>query len=413
MKIFLFFTLLFALFSSFTAQSATLYRYDLNSSSYPQVSEAAACDWGLANGSHGGWPVVSYTIADTSNYSLSGFFSNRLCEFRVADNSIKSTKRIFQKTDSCPAGYDEVDGFCVEPDPCIPKQGTSEPVSFYPSGTPTTVCNSSCTASMECTIDSWTIVEDGVDKVYRECSPKYYNDSSTCTGSDELSFTQLPEDSCAAGQSIGDVNGQTICVNADGSVEDTRPNTITNENTSTTYSEVTNPDGSKTQTKTTSKTKSDGTSSTSTTVTNIDPNGNVTDETTDTEEEEKESTYTDSGCDAPPVCKGDAIQCAIAHNTWNTDCFFSTDASNITEDGLGIPVEDRTNEVGDTIDVSNVLDTTSFLADTCPAPRTINVAYGSTMTLDYAPLCDIADIIGSVILISASIISIRIIGGGF
>jgi len=388
---------LFLAFSSI--QAATLYQYDGVNWPSPEAYSSWLCTQGTIHS-------CQVELGTTVSY-------------RAFSGSPKYYKYVSIVEDDCStlhadySDYTEEGGFCVEPDVCLANAGTSEPVSFYPSGTPTSVCNGSCSGALNCTTDSWTIVEDGEDKVYRECSVAYYADSATCTGSDETSFTELPDDSCAAGQSIGDVNGQTICVNADGSVEDTRPNTISNDNTSTTYSEVTNPDGSKTQTKTTTSTKSDGTSSTSTTTTEVDPTGNVTEETTDTEEQEKENTYTDSGCDSPPVCKGDAIQCAIAHNTWNTDCFFSTDTTNITEDGLGIPVEDRTNEVGDTTSISSVLDTSSFLADTCPAPRTINVAYGSTMTLDYAPLCEIADIIGSVILISASIISIRIIGGGF
>lgn len=105
-------------------------------------------------------------------------------------------------------------------------------------------------------------------------------------------------------------------------------------------------------------------------------------------------------CDAPPVCDGDAIQCAILTQQWRNYC------NMIDLKGEKPPWEedadygrDLADEATD-IDISNQIDQTGFAGGSCPAD--INVtAFGSSFNIEFGPICDIAAVVRVfVILIS-------------
>lgn len=63
-----------------------------------------------------------------------------------------------------------------------------------------------------------------------------------------------------------------------------------------------------------------------------------------------------------------------------------------------------------TIDMSNILDTTVNGSGACPPPATADVM-GQTLTFDYSSLCDWADTAGKLIMMIAGLISIRMLLG--
>jgi hypothetical protein len=116
------------------------------------------------------------------------------------------------------------------------------------------------------------------------------------------------------------------------------------------------------------------------------------------------SKFTDFSCTVEPSCSGDAILCAIARQGWATACARAVLSPQQVKDALGFLT------LSDDIEVNvGELDTSGFgLSTECPAPRTIQVM-SAPFTIDMSPFCSLADIIGHLILITASFVSIRII----
>lgn len=123
----------------------------------------------------------------------------------------------------------------------------------------------------------------------------------------------------------------STCVQGPGcSIYGSRPNTATTTTTTTTNTQ-TNTSGSTTPTSTT--TNSD---STTTTTTTNDGNSSGNDNgsgngsggggaggTDENGDGEKDASMFAGACDAPPVCQGDAILCAVAAATFQTNCVLS------------------------------------------------------------------------------------------
>ncbi len=333
---------------------------------------------------------------------------------------------------SCPPTYeDDGSGNChIPPKDCTDDEGQESASNYYKqtdiySGgstiTPNFFCSNECLQQMNCSTDTTTVVTDGVDEEYSYCSTE--QTAFNCTESDnELpNYTVAPpESTCQNGQRHGTVNGQTVCLKENGEVVDTTKPKVTESETQTDKTKTDNGDGTSTETTTSTKTDGNGNTTTTTTTTIIDnTSGEVQSETVQETKEEKESeegSVTGGGsCDAPPVCDGDAIQCAILKQSFDTKCALTPpDPSEITAESLGVGEDDTVESLSDEdsiFDISELLDTTGFLGGSCPAPRTINVTgLNTSFVLDLEPFCTLAEYVGIFVLVVASFISIRIIG---
>jgi hypothetical protein len=198
--------------------------------------------------------------------------------------------------------------------------------------------------------------------------------------------------------SYGQVGGEPVCI-----AKTPKPK-LNDKTTDTTVEEKTNPDGSKdnTTTTTTTTTNCSGvnacSTSTTTNVTNNKTNADGTpgdtsssctgkgckgggDGSGDPEEEEPEdeSLVTgDSVCEAPPACKGDAIQCAILRQTHKSRCDQAdfqdlsadkVDAAKTTLDSEFAGDDYSPLSAGDsgTFDMAGMIDTSSSITGSCPA----------------------------------------------
>ena len=211
-------------------------------------------------------------------------------------------------------------------------------------------------------------------------------------------------------------DGKTICISTE---------TKTTSSTSTTTTD--NGDGTQTTTTTTTTVDNvSGNGSTTTTTiddghgnqtTTIQTQGNTPDGADgdgdqsgeDAEGDEKESASL-NGCDEKPTCEGGPIACSALEIEWANAC--NTVWTNpIASDLLGSET-DNPHDSGDTIDVSDYLDQDGFgLSRTCPAGNSFSVM-GHTFQLDMSPFCQMASVIGFMVIFTASIVGIRIISGG-
>lgn len=187
---------------------------------------------------------------------------------------------------------------------------------------------------------------------------------------------------------------------------------------STTQTDV-NSDGSVTET-TTTKTYNSSGSLTGTAVTSqkssldgfckSNPNANICGEG-----------GTSSGgelCTNPPVCSGDPINCAIQFQTWKTRCEVEKQNTNISEAeawadeqlSTGDPASPFADSEKTLVNVG-VFDTTDMLGNaSCPAPKSFTVL-GRTYQIPFDVFCNIATIIGHILVIGASILSLRLVMG--
>lgn len=340
---------------------------------------------------------------------------------------------VFDDVGVCPPGsYDDGGGVCIDGDPCTQTQGQS--ISWL-SATGTDGCVDGCTTGGVTACFNIPKIVNGVTTAEYHCSSDYSSTGTSCTGGGDTQTQPLIE-TCAAGQIAGDFNGSFQCVdNTTGQVVDTAPTVTETATSNTTSNTVDNGDGTTTTTTTTTTTNADGSTSTTIKTETKNASGQVTSSGTITdsqlkdsdgdgtadgngegegEGEDTESTFAASACGTAPACEGDAIQCAIATQQHEANCLITGDGSPITTEALLGAGEATTLQVdpSDQYDISGMLDTTSFVAGTCPAPRTISVN-GQNMTIDYTELCNLADILGYLVMFTASIISLRIIGGAF
>lgn len=121
------------------------------------------------------------------------------------------------------------------------------------------------------------------------------------------------------------------------------------------------------------------------------------------------SSYTDASCDGgEPACEGDPIQCASARYLFQLRCFQKQGLDEVRE--LANDVEDLPALTSD-IDLSNMIDTSSTLTGSCPAPDNISLL-GTTMTIDYGPFCTVAGYISPLVIGFSLLAAGRIVGGG-
>lgn len=123
-------------------------------------------------------------------------------------------------------------------------------------------------------------------------------------------------------------------------------------------------------------------------------------------------------CDVPPVCTGDAIQCAILDQQYITRCnaeeLYDYDKHKDKIDDL---FNDPKFELKDPTEVemsSFVTGHTRWLSATCPADETMSLRTngGRTFSLSYLPLCNAADAIAPLIVIIATLLATLYVGRG-
>jgi len=313
---------------------------------------------------------------------------------------------------TCPSGYiDDGNNNCVVPPP--PECEAGQPLadqflvlpithSFFKYGDCQVVVTGCEPAS--------SVVKDGYDTTFALCHLATTDKPASEVDNPEmLPQPELPDNTCAAGQTSGTFNGSFICIDPQGKIAETnKPKVKTSGDVIT---KIDNGDG--TYIKTTIKTiiNNDGDKIIKTINEKFDDTtGEKLSEDTTEVDETPDNEFGDSGCAAIPVCVGDAIQCAIATQLHKQSCATAIPEGGMTADNLGISVEDQTMIVADDYSVGDDIDTSTFLADTCPTPRPVNLGKYGNFTVDYQPFCEIADIIGKLVIFTATIISIRIIG---
>ena len=120
----------------------------------------------------------------------------------------------------------------------------------------------------------------------------------------------------------------------------------------------------------------------------------------------KSATSGGSACSAPPSCSGDVIACAQLAQQHALTCKGDDATQGIADSALGGHT---------TLDENNTtlasFDYTGLGVDgTCPVPRSYSL--GSTLgsfTIDVSPFCSLAVIIGNLIMLTASFVSLRIL----
>jgi len=418
----------FLLLASFQSQAAYVFRSELALGSRGWGgTPAESCDNWAANA---GRAYVIASITETIPDQLYKCFFNENGEYVFALDTLD------YYVATCPAWApnEQPNGQCLADPPVTCADTEGQPVSWL-SATGTDGCVDGCTTGGVTACFNIPKIVNGVTTAEYHCSSDYSSTGTSCTGGGDTQTQPLIE-TCAAGQIAGDFNGSLQCVDSTtGQIVDTSPDATQTTTSNTTSSTVDNGDGTSTKTDTTTTTNPNGSTNTSTTTTNYDSGGNVTNSSTvnnftgkdsngdgtpdgtgegEGEGEDTESTFAASACGTAPACEGDAIQCAIATQQHEANCLITGDGSPITTEALLGAGEATTLQVdpSNQYDISGMLDTSSFVAGACPAPRTISVN-GQDMTIDYTELCNLADILGYLVMFTASIISLRVIGGAF
>lgn len=197
---------------------------------------------------------------------------------------------------------------------------------------------------------------------------------------------------------------------------------------------VNNADGTKTETVDTTEVSADGTVTTTQTTKSYDAQGNLTGTSVTGSSSSMDSFCknnpnsklcgeggTTSGgdvCLSPPVCSGDPINCAIQFQTWKTRCEVEKQNTNISEAkawadeqlSTGDPASPFADSQKTYLNVG-VFNTTDMLGNaSCPAPKSFTVL-GRTYQIPFDVFCNIAAIIGHILVIGASILSLRLVMG--
>lgn len=305
------------------------------------------------NGSAGN-PGYGYAAAATTtpHYCIdtNGYTDTRASA--TSTSSCPANSTLTSGSCTCNTGYSALNGQCVAS--CTAHSGQNFSTGFYDMGTSPTAmpqhsgCDGGCGTSFNGTFPVSRALVGGVYHYFGQGSFVY--DGSVCSGgtpSTSSAGASTPAPTCASGQSMGQVNGQTVCLGSGGTP--TNPNTSPTPSTKTTTPTVTNPDGSTTQTST--QQNPDG--STTTTTTNTATNGTVTTSSTTTNPDGSTQDpmkgfcqqnpsspmckgqdafcqanpnsimckdHTFSGSCAATSCSGDAIECAIAQEQAKRNC---------------------------------------------------------------------------------------------
>ena len=253
------------------------------------------------------------------------------------------------------------------------------------------------------------------------CSGANYTSIDTTTKKDD------PPSVVSCGQKglvYGTVNGVGICAKGGdvpgSSVKQTGNSTTTNTDasgvqappqTTNTSTTITNNNGVTTVTQTT--TKPDGTKTETTepldTFCAKNPN--------DAACKANSSAEGGADCVAPPVCKGDAVQCAMLNQQWHTRCDLQqpNDASALGQqlvagnDPAGNPASPSQRTV---TPIATALDQSPFLGGGGLSDKVVTVS-GQSITLPFSKLNQYLEWLGRIFVVISLIGALRIVLGGF
>ena len=132
------------------------------------------------------------------------------------------------------------------------------------------------------------------------------------------------------------------------------------------------------------------------------------------QEDDGESSEVDGGgsCNAAPSCTGDAIQCAILYQSYQTRCAIEEAFDPNDVPGYSGSVEDITAPDEDlTSTLDGVLDQVGA-AGSCPAPQVFNLG-GTQIDIPYTFMCDFASLIRPLVILLFGFAGFRIVMRAF
>jgi len=295
-------------------------------------------------------------------------------------------------------------------------------------------CTSGCTVIFQGS-GAFREIQNGVYNYF--FIGQYDQDGTTCSSSEtESNYTDDPPTvTCGIGQVSGTINDETICVTASTGdpVNPYEPPPTTTDTETTTENTADNGDGTSTTTTTTTSTGSNGGTSTTTTTTNTDnstgdtiTSTTIINETAPPNEDPKDtfceenpdsvicsdSTVTGGAtCGSPPVCTGDAIQCAITEQVFLTRCAIEVpDNLSVDESDVNIQAGNDTGlNIDNVFDVEpeNIIDLSDPLSGyvpnvlgSCPPPYVFTFR-GNNIDLPLTAICDFADLVRPLVLLLA------------
>ena len=334
--------------------------------------------------------------------------------------------------------------FTEETTDCEAKEGEVFATGFFEIGTlstgtlsPILGCDGSCRVIYNGTgTATHNAIVNGVTTYYALGSYFYLTPGEECTATNTATaLNELPTETCAPGQTAGNVNGMFTCFTDSGDIADTdapEPPIITDTTT------VDNGDGTTTTTivetnqgtggTTTTTTTTNTTTGESTSVT-VNENGGSENNEGDSQETTDFCTQnptasiclvsTNSGgtsCNVLPVCDGDAIQCAIDYKLWQLNCTDEQENAEPSQSEIQSKLESilgTENRTGadleeDAVSVEDMIDTTSVYSSTCLPPH-VMVIYGQTLTFNFDEWCELLRIAGFLIVLIGGLVSARIV----
>lgn len=128
-----------------------------------------------------------------------------------------------------------------------------------------------------------------------------------------------------------------------------------------------------------------------------------------------------NACDTAPSCSGDPVQCTILKQEWQAMCYPYRENGTTVPDEYLEPITDvedseffrqRTDE----IDVQDylTLDDSGYLGGgSCPADESVSLGPLGTFVVPWGPFCQVAEWLGYLVMIMASIVALRVFMGGF
>jgi hypothetical protein len=318
--------------------------------------------------------------------------------------------RCIKTVSQCPTGETpDANGVCQPPPPCV--SGGTAASGYFDQGTdPNKMSAVACVNGCQAVFDGYTrmgsAVIDGVKHYF--ALGEFVKTGAECTGSSGLpnisgGLPQPPASTCGQGQVLGTVNGQPVCADGGTGTPYVPPVTSTTED----GAPVTNPDGSTTDTDTTTTTNPDGSVTETTTTTTCDAQGNCTTTTVTT------PPYNVPGADGEQTPEPDEEACALdpsnpACQEEQTEeekyCEQNPDAVQCAE--LGDPGDDA--PTWTTRTVTYGAESLGFGGGSCPTPGTMTV-HGIALTWRYDQLCNVAPFIRVALLLLASIAATSII----
>jgi len=344
-------------------------------------------------------------------------------------------------TCQCKSGFTQSAGGCwaTSSNTCVAKTGSSigdqvVPVSSI-SGNPSSlpICDGGCVASGSVSMCG----AKGVGSFCWLTDAKFTG--ATCTGTDAVSSSSgtptaapgQPATAVPPGKCPGTVNGVEVLVTCDRTTQTTGSTSSgTTTNSTGSGTSTTSTTTSTGVTSSTTKTECTAVSCTTTVTTTSTSPAGVTGTTTTEKTEPKEKFCTENpkspmcitssfggACSSGFTCDGDAVQCAIAKETYRFNC--SLEPSQSVLDDYNAKKNKSGNQVTQTVvEISSASfnqDNLLGVSATCVAdkPLSMTVAGKSfSVTLPFSKVCPYLEYLGYLNLALTFILSARIIGRG-